>query len=283
MRRSTGRPGAAKQFLHGTAADPSLRYEFDRGSHYESDTRLTQALLALIPDEDLHHPDHRFFQLNHLITEYSWVILHDCLVKACDGIGAGELLPARRALDRAITVADLPLQCVRILQDSLPQLSLLAMRAVFPVNATGLDSPGMRNLRRACRAVWAAFTTRLDAAGPTLSDLLRLAAPGSDGADDGKALADLMTALYRVDSRMLEWKRAHLQLVWMTVGGGPGGQPEESPGAAADGIGPTSIRGAPVSELQRLAARPMFPELWDLTTSTFGEMATGSGPYTRLD
>jgi tryptophan 2,3-dioxygenase len=230
--------------------------------------------MAVISDADLSHEDQRFFQLNHLITEYSWVVVHDGLVKAHDEIEAGLLPTARRAIDRAIQGADIPLHCVRELQDFLPQMSLLAMRAIFPPNTTGLDSPGMRNLRRACRGIWAAFTGRATAAGLTPADLLGGPA-ARDRAPEAVALADVMTALYRLDNRVLEWKRAHLQLVWMTVGGGPG----EDTAAA----GPSSIRGAAISDLDRMASRPMFPELWDLTTRTFARLATGSGPYARID
>jgi tryptophan 2,3-dioxygenase len=274
MRPVAGRPGKAKQSLHSDKVNPLLRYEFDRGSNYETDTRVTQALMAVITDTDLSHQDQRFFQLNHLITEYSWALVHDSLVKAYDGIEAGLLPAARRAVDRAIQGADIPLHCVRELQDFLPQVSLLAMRAIFPPNTTGLDSPGMRNLRRACRGIWAAFTERAEAAGLTPADLL--AEPATwDHVPQAAALADVMAALYRLDNRVLEWKRAHLQLVWMTVGGGPG---EDAVTA-----GPSSIRGAAVSDLDRMASRPMFPELWDLTTRGFARLATGSGPYARTD
>jgi tryptophan 2,3-dioxygenase len=54
--------------LNPSQPNPRLRYEWDRGSDYELDTRLPAALAALVPEEELLHPDHRLFQIAHLIT-----------------------------------------------------------------------------------------------------------------------------------------------------------------------------------------------------------------------
>jgi len=67
--------------LNPSQQNPRLRYEYDRGSGYEAELRLTQALSALVPTDDLIHPDHRLFQVSHLITEYAWVAIHHTL---CD-------------------------------------------------------------------------------------------------------------------------------------------------------------------------------------------------------
>ena len=258
-----GRPGPARRVLNPAQPDPLLHYEYDRGSNYEEDTRLTIALSALVPEAALHSPDHRFFQVTHLITEYAWVAIHHDLTAVAGALAAGDLTRARRQLTRACGTAAIPVVAVRNLMTSLPQTGLLRMRQLFPPNTTGLDSPGGRNLRRACRAVWTAFETHLNEAGHTLPALVEAAA--TDAASPGTApAADVMLAMQRLDAAVMEWKQVHLSMVWMLIGG--------QPFAAEDDIaqeGPSSLRGRPIGDLERMAMRPMFPRLWQLSTETF--------------
>jgi tryptophan 2,3-dioxygenase len=280
-----GRPGDARQVLNPGAPDPLLHFEFDRGSNYEVDTRLTDVLSALVTDDELHHDDHRFFQINHLQTELAWVQTHDGMTRAAAAVDDDRWADALHALERAVAAGDVALHCARALQDSLPQLSLLAMRSVFPPNTTGLDSPGMRNLRRGARGMWKALLRAAARQGTTVEELVRLRGGTVQAPAQRLLLADVLRAAYRLDSRVLEWKRAHIQLVWMTVGGLPVSVAgtSDAPTSYAEGTGPTSLRGTSITDLERMAARPIFPELWQLTTDTFAALATGSGPYSRPD
>jgi len=244
---------------------PLLRYEYDRGSSYEIDTGIAIALSALVPEAELHHPDHRFFQLVHLITEYAWVGIHHEICRVAAALEAGDAGLAGRLLNRCAGLADAPVRMVRLFEETLPQASMLAMREKFPPKTTGLDSPGMRNLRRASRAVWAAFQSAVDDAGTSLPQLTAIInRPASRDTPDVAHLALLsgvMSGLQRLDAKVLEWKQVHITTVWMLIGGHP---------AATDEADiPTSLRGRSVSYLERLAVVPLFPVLWRHTTAMF--------------
>lgn len=170
-RATTGRPGAARRALNPDAADPQLVYEYDRGSNYEQDTRLTTALSALLPEEQLVHPDQRLFQSVHLITEYAWAAMHFEMGRAVTLLDAGDPLLATQVLERAASLGRIPVQALHTLVDFLPQTGLLTMRETFPENTTGLDSPGPA-ICAVRRSLWRAFTRALERAGLTSEDLI---------------------------------------------------------------------------------------------------------------
>jgi tryptophan 2,3-dioxygenase len=270
MTSCSRRPATVRQVLNPAESNPLLRYEFDGGSDYETDTRVTLALGALIPEAELRHPDQRFFQLVHLCTEYMWAAAHHEMVRATHAIDADNPADAALLLSRAGDLADVPVQLVRVMQVSFPQSSFLALRDGFPAQTTGLDSPGMRNLRRAARALWGAALAALDLAGVTLLEVrqteldLQTQAAGAV-ADPGRALRPVLAAAHQLDARVLEWKRAHILLVWMILGGLPDA---ETPAGSSEQV-PTSLRGRPVTDLERLASKPLFPSLWQTSAEMF--------------
>lgn len=69
----------------------------------------------------------------------------------------------------------------------------------------------------------------------------------------------MQTGLHGLDCKLMEWNQLHLRLVRQHLGGHPAARAESAP-AAADG--PTSLRGEPVNELERLSERSVFPLLW---------------------
>ncbi|AND15261.1 hypothetical protein [Rathayibacter tritici] len=260
-----GAPGAAKSILNPSEPDPQLRYEYDRDSNYERDTRVTIALSALVPGDELHHPDHRFFQLIHLITEYSWVGVHDCFVTAAHELSAGNTLRASRAVDRGIGISRMPVDAVRLFQSSLPAMSFLAMRAAFPPNTTGLDSPGMRNLRRSAKSVWNCVESALN--DRSVETILGDTFGESDSEDI--ELAHFLSKLYELDALLLSWKETHLHMVMMIIGG------METPFGQASST--VSMRGADLSDLKRLGSRPFFPQLWQASNTLFRQHVGHSG------
>ncbi|KJS54254.1 hypothetical protein [Streptomyces rubellomurinus] len=269
-RSATGRPGAARQSMNPEEDERLLVYEYDRGSNYEEDTRLTTALSALLPENELVHPDQRLFQTVHLITEFAWCEMHFEMRRAIDLMRAGDQLMAAQVLERAADVGDIPLTVLTVLVEHLPQRSLLAMRATFPENTTGLDSPGARNLRRAAVPLWQEFMDALHRAGLTTEDLIeaqgRLAAP----AEEDRAAAELALvrkAMLRLDGAVVYWKQRHLRMVWSQLGGHPesrhGIDEAECPGM------PTSLRGQSISALRAMSERTLFPALWDSVDATY--------------
>ena len=257
-----GRPGAAQAFLNPQEPNPLLRYEYDRGSSYETDTRVTTALGALIPEAELHSPDHRMFQIVHLVNEYLWVAMHHELRRLSHALDGDDFGLAVRVLDRVNGLAEMPVGCIRLLQDFLPQSSFLRLRDLLPANTSGLDSPGSRNLRRACKAVWQSFEAARLRADVSITDLME-----EHGRDGGPApapslggLAAVQSGLHTLDCTLMEWNQLHLRLVRSHLGGSPASIAEPRPGSAHDG--PRSLRGAPAEGLERIAERSAFPLLW---------------------
>ena len=256
-----GRPGEAKAILNPDEPQSLLRFEYDRGSNYEIDTRVTLAMAALIPEAELHNADHRMFQIVHLVTEYAWVAMHHDLRRLTRALDNDDFGLATRLLSRTSALAEMPIQCVRMLQDFLPQASFLRMRDLLPTNTSGLDSPGARNLRRVCRAVWQSFEAamqRHDVAGKDLVE--EFAREGGQAATASLGgLSAVQSGLHALDCKLMEWRQLHLRLVRTHLGGSPAARSEPEP-TAEDA--PTSLRGEPLSELERMSERSMFPRLW---------------------
>ena len=272
MTRGEGDDGDRRvRTLNPSQSNSRLRYEFDRGSGYELEIRVTEALAALIPEDELLHSDHRFFQIVHLLTEYCWVAVHHGLCDLVEALDKGDPVAATRLLVRCTDTAALTVDCVRVLANSLSQLSFLRMRDNLTGGASGLESPGSRNIRRASHAVWAAFEAAVAAAGLTMTQLVEAAEPG--GSEDlGTAqFADVMVGMQRLDTQILEWKQVHINLVWQMLGGHP--RAEET----ADGERPRSMRGKSISDVERLAVRPLFPKLWLQSTAVYREMTVKPG------
>ncbi|MGW6489967.1 hypothetical protein [Streptomyces sp. NPDC055056] len=268
-RAQTGRPGTARRVMNPDESNRLFVYEYDRGSNYEQDTRLTTALSALLPEDTLVHPDQRLFQTVHLITEYAWCDMHFEMRRAAGLLRDRDYLLAAQLLERASALGEVAVQAVRVLLEFLPQESLLTMRETFPENTTGLDSPGARNLRRAATALWQETEAAVTREGLDLRQLVvaqgRGAAP--DREDRAPDLALVRQALLRLDGGVAAWKHHHLRLVWSQLGGHP-----EAGAAAAedtrDGL-PKSLRGQSTSGVRAMAERSLFPRLWDSVDDTY--------------
>ncbi|MFJ8547063.1 hypothetical protein ACIRFH_34860 [Streptomyces sp. NPDC093586] len=283
-RATTGRPRAARRALNPDAADRLLVFEYDRGSNYEEDTRLTTALSALLPTDGLVHPDQRLFQSVHLITEYAWAAMHHEMCRAVDLLDAGDFLLAAQVLERAAALGRIPVLALNTLVEYLPQTALLAMRETFPANTTGLDSPGARNLRRAAMPLWLAFTRALERVSGSVEDLITAQGrmePPAERDRPAVELALVRQALMRLDASVGDWKHLHLRLVWGQLGGHPeaepltadGPDPDHAPGAGGGGGGcpvmPTSLRGESTLSLRKMARRTLFPQLWESVDATY--------------
>jgi tryptophan 2,3-dioxygenase len=268
QRIESGKPGEARAVLNPDESDRLMRFEYDRGSNYEADTRVTAALSALIPAAELFNSDHRLFQVVHLVSEYMWCSMHHELRRVCLALDEDDFGLAARLLDRTVGLADVPVRCIRLLQDFLPQASFLRMRALLLSNASGLDSPGSRNLRRVCLAVWRSFEDALERHHVSNQDLIEEsgreggAAPGERLA----ALAAVQHELLALDSEVMEWNQRHLRLVRSHLGGHPAARTDD---ASPRGAEPVSLRGESTSALERLAEHSLFPKLWQSVDDTY--------------
>ncbi len=255
--------------MNPSEPNPKLHYVYDRGSGYETEIHLTQALGALVPTDELVHPDHRLFQIAHLVTEYAWVAIHHTLCGITVALDNDEPVSALRLVKRARRLAAWPISSLRVLVDTLPQTSFLEMRGGFPEGSSGLDSPGARAVRKAAHVVWDAFENALADHDLTVSDLAPATGSQHSGPVGTSLLAEVAMELHRFDSDMTEWKQVHLNMVWQLLGGHPGVTDEaEGPSSVAQDQ-PTSMRGRPLADLERLAVRPLFPRLWQQSTAMY--------------
>lgn len=266
-RSETGRAGEARAVLNPDEPDRLLRFEYDRDSDYEAEIGVTLALQALVPESKLLNADHRMFQAVHLVSEYAWCTMHHELCRVCTALDEDDFALAARLLDRAVGLGELPVQTVRLLQRSFPQTSFLSMRDLLRANSTGLDSPGRRNLRRVCTAVWRGFEAALERHGVSQRDLIeeagRLEGPTPGG--HLAPLAAVRNAIHLLDCKTMEWNQLHLRLVRSHIGGHPAARCDASEAPAS----PMSMRGAPIATLERLAEHSLFPGLWLSVDETY--------------
>ncbi|GGQ46605.1 hypothetical protein [Streptomyces asoensis] len=264
-----------KRSLNPDEPNALLSYDFDRGSNYENVLHLTDALGALVPESETEHPDQRFFQVTHLITEYAWVQVHYELRRAIGHLDEDRYHQAVRMFDRATGLSEVTVQAVRLLTDHLPQHSLLMMRNALPEDATGLDSPGYRNLRRVARPVWKAYEQAVERAGLSLQDVIAQQDDGYDGprSAGSQSLALVREAMLRLDGSVLGWKQHHLIMVWSQLGGQPGLRKanEESD----DGLElPQSLGGRSLATLEARSQLALFPELWRAAEDAYWLLGT---------
>ena len=251
--------------------DPSLTYQYEGTTPYETETRVCDALAALIPEEELLNPDHRLFQISHLIPELAWCQMHFEFRRVIAELRNGDYILAGRLLARVAELAYLPVVATRILLRALPQYGMLDLRSKLTANASGLDSPGGKNLRVVSAAVWRAFESAVNREGVVFASLAKNVArpigqPTLTAEEAG--LTTVYEGLYKVDSKFTEWRQVHLRLVWAQLGGLPGTDADRDTGREI----PASMRGRPISDLERMAERPLFPKLWAIISENFRDM-----------
>ena len=267
-RGKTGRPAEARAVLNPDEPDRLLRFEYDRDSDYEAEIGVTLALQALVPESKLLNADHRMFQVVHLVSEYAWCSMHHELGRVCAVLDEDDFALAGRLLDRTVRLGEFPVQAVRLLQESFSQASFLSMRDQLMANSTGLDSPGRRNLRRVCTAVWRAFEAALERHGVSNRDLIEESGrlEGPTPSERLAALAEVRNRIHLLDCKSMEWNQLHLTLVRSHIGGHPAARSGDASETPAE---PLSMRGAPISALERLAEHSLFPALWRSVDETF--------------
>jgi tryptophan 2,3-dioxygenase len=270
----SGRRGEATAVMNPSEPERALRYVFGRGSAYEAEIGVSEALQVLTDEDELVHPDQRMFQVVHLITEYLWYTMHYELRRVMAALDRNERDEARVLLDRVVTMVDAQVGMLKLLLRHLTQQSLLVMRMNLPNDATGLDSPGGSNLRKLAVPLWRRFVSAVEREGTTVVALARLRLKAeverTTLSPVEQELGDLYDSLHAFDQCVLEWRQLHVHLAWTQLGGSPGG--------AVDGEAPVvereakSLRGRPVSDLERIASKPLFPEQWGIPNLLFDEI-----------
>jgi tryptophan 2,3-dioxygenase len=96
-------------------------------------------------------------------------------------------------------------------------------------------------------------------------------------------LATVQSRLHALDCAIMEWNQLHLRLVRSHLGGHPAARTGEcaangsadSAGAAPEAV---SLRGAPISDLERLAEHALFPRLWRSVDETYRRIPRSAPP-----
>jgi tryptophan 2,3-dioxygenase len=267
-----------------------LRFVYDRGSVYETGTFVTRMLDSLTKESELICHDERMFQLLHLQTEVAWYNIHFELRAVIRHLQAREYADAMRLLDRIVRLAQLPIVALETMVSCMSQYSLLAFRALLPDNATGIDSPGMINLRYIARVLWREYELALEPHGFEPGSLGLARARQKALSPEVQLLANVFDQIQQLDIKLMNWKQIHLRMVWMHLGGAvaamqsPDAEPsftgcpmDHSAGPAKDLANgavqiPTSLRGRPITELQKITSTPLFPKLWKVPDLVFQEM-----------
>lgn len=271
--------------------DARLHYEYGRGSAYENETSITRTLDALSPESTLVFHDQRMFQILHLSTELAWYNIHFELRQVIRLLGAQDFAEAQRLCERVVKLAEIPISALDTMISSMSQVSLLEFRAQLPPNATGIDSPGMINLRHISRLLWAAFEEALEVLGETPVSLAVMRIKNQRLGAQLAWPARLFDAIQQFDIKLMSWKQLHLRLVWTHLGGAiasmqsgkhdsmpvDGCPVEHMPAAVTgeslpEGVMPTSLRGRPISALQKITVTPLFPKLWQIPDFVYQEM-----------
>jgi tryptophan 2,3-dioxygenase len=285
--------------------DARLHYEYGRGSAYENETSITRTLDALSAESALVFHDQRMFQILHLSTELAWYNIHFELRQVIRLLAEQDFAEAQRLCERVVKMAEIPISALDIMISSMSQVSLLEFRSQLPPNATGIDSPGMINLRHISRLLWSSFEDALAVLGetPTSLAVMRI----KNQRLDAKLAwpARVFDAIQQFDIKLMSWKQLHLRLVWTHLGGAIAsmqtGKNDSMPvdgcpvdhlaavnGANAlnsangsqavhgeslpEGVMPTSLRGRPISALQKITVTPLFPKLWQIPDLVYQEM-----------
>lgn len=289
-------PSESLQTLNPDEPDARLRFRYGRGSVYEAVTCIT-GTLDLLSESNLVCHDERMFQVLHLQTELAWYNIHYELRSVIKSLEAGALAEALRLLLRVERLAQIPMVAMETMVACLSQVSLLAFRALLPDDATGIDSPGMINLRYISRPLWSTFEEAIGKVGQTPETLALKRARMEPLSGDLTLFANVFDAIQQLDIRLMSWKQLHLRLVWMHLGGAIASMQSSEVDAWADGgcpvrqgeaedLGPggvpKSLRGRPISELQKITVTPLFPKLWRISDLVFQEMTkstNGAGTY----
>lgn len=275
--------------MNPTETERLLRFEYDRGTVYEEDSGASKVLDVLIPEGDLIDHDQRLFQIQHLKTELSWYAIHFEIRGVIKALQNDDFSRASSLMERIILLADAPYSALRLFVNTLTQSSLLRMREQLPEGATGFDSPGMRNLKLVTRALWKAFVESLESHNHTPESLaiLRSNSERIEILPDRLALlSHVYDGIQKFDVKLMEWKQLHLRMVWGHLGGAFAHLDEsnelidyqfeksrscryQNSAEVSDETGynyeiPTSLRGRPVTDLQRVTVAPFFNDLWKI-------------------
>lgn len=278
-----------KRYMNPEEPEHLLRFEYGRGTVYEEDSGTAKMLDLLIPEGDLIDEDQRLFQVLHLNTELSWYTMHYEIRRVIYALREDDLSTASELMERVVMLADAPYQAQRMLVNTLTQFSLLRMRTKLPDGATGFDSPGMRNLKLVAKGLWAAFEAALERyeQTPVTLAMLRLESERKTKLPDRLALlAQVYDGIQQLDVKLMEWKQLHLRMVWGHLGGAFAHLEEskrlvehgQEGAKQGDSYGiPTSLRGRPITDLQRITVTPLFPALWKIPDAVYHEMKQRGG------
>lgn len=264
-------------------ADILLRFQYDRESAYEEETAITRTLDVLCAESDLVCHDQRMFQILHLNTELAWYNIHFELRRIIKLLDELNFVDAHHLCERVSLLMNMPLSALETLISSMSQISLLEFRAQLPDNATGVDSPGMINLRRITRPLWAAFENALKHIDHTPLSLALIRIRAKQLSPDLAWPIKIFDAIQQFDIKLMGWKQLHLRLVWTHLGGAVASiqdsQGEGCPFTSAIANTPTSLRGKPISVLQKVTVTPLFPKLWEIPDLVYQEMTKDNNAY----
>jgi tryptophan 2,3-dioxygenase len=219
---------------------------------YENYLRTDVLLSLQKTPEEMGHRDELIFQTVHQTSELWLKLACFELDEAARLLDAGDVRPALRLFGRASHAVTMITEALHMLE-RMSAWDFHGVRAALG-HGSGFDSPGFRELRARAPRLWEVFEGRLAAWGLTLVQVY------TDNARHPDAL-DLAEAMTELDERIAIWRFVHVKMVQRAIGGGVIG-----------------TQGTPVSVLQGLTERRLFPALWDVRNELTAIAGTSPGP-----
>jgi tryptophan 2,3-dioxygenase len=205
---------------------------------YERYLRTDELLALQKSSEELLHKDEMTFLVVHQSSELLMKGAAFELGRALDALEQGDYGNATRLIRRAISMLELPIGMLHILETITPHDYHLIRGGLG--HGSGLDSPGFLSLLHIGPRLGQAFHEQLDRAGLTVGELYR-------HYEEFFGLHDVAERLLDFDERMQLFRFHHLKLAERIIGGRVVG-----------------TMGTPVEVLQQRMESWMYKDLWDV-------------------
>jgi tryptophan 2,3-dioxygenase len=260
-----------------TRDESALQFVYGRDSDYEKDTGIARVLDGLLREDELVSGEHRFFQLTHITTELTWYAVHFEMRTFVTALRSDLLDNGLQAIRRACDLLDVSAASLKAFSKNLHQQHFLKRRRHLRPDGTGFDSPGMGNLMKLAKPIWRAFAEGCSRLHIDVASLIRRATTDERLTSEEHYILELYQLLTIYDMRIMEWRQAHLRVVWKNAGGGweqcLQGDETLRGGTEAEREA-RSIRGRTLDKLTRAVIRPMLPDLWRISESVFRDQTS---------
>ena len=214
---------------------------------YERYIRTEELLELQKRPEDLVNPEEMLFQTTHQTAELWLSLINHDIDRIAELVSGRDLGHAADLLFRNASILDLLRSQIEILETMAPA-DYHQIRTSSLGRGSGQESPGFNRLLDAGERIWPAVVDLLKERGVTPLDVEREPAGHYE-------LHRLVQALLDYDERFMKWRFTHMKLAMRVIGSRV-----------------VSLKNVPVSQLEKGAREPLFPELWEMISDLTEEI-----------